>query len=198
MPSGIAGTQPSGTGGSAAPENVQIELYGGYSLTSYAGVGFQENEVATMAVSVNGQADTKPADFKAEINWGDGASWDPGSLVYQGTNGNFAEYIIKGSHVYQTADTAIPIVIYVAGPDGTSVSLEPNDLDHANVTAMPSGLPGTQPPGPASPSAPADVQIELYGGYSLRLESGCRLREQRSRDDRRLGERPGRPDGERL
>ncbi len=101
----------------------QIELYGAYSISSYEGVGFQENEVATMQASLNGQPDTSKGDFQAAIKWGDGGS-SSGDFVYVGTNGSFAEYIVKGSHVYQSAGTAIPINMTVTGPGGASVSLD--------------------------------------------------------------------------
>ena len=157
--------------------NDQIQLSGGYTLNSYAGVGFQENQVATMQVQVNGQADPTLSDFHAQINWGDSASWTSGDLVYQGTNGSWADYIIKGSHVYQKADSNIPIVIYVTGPDGTSASFDSNDIDYAEVLAMPSGIPGTQPSATANPTAPADVQIQLSGGYTLNSYAGVGFQE---------------------
>ena len=140
MPSGIPGTQPSASANPTAPANVQIQLYGSYTLNSYAGVGFQENEVATMQVQVNGQPDTTLSDFHAQINWGDSASWNSGDLVYQGTNGGWADYIIKGSHVYQKPGTDIPIVLYVTGPDDTSATFYQNDIDYANVTPNPNAI----------------------------------------------------------
>ena len=177
MPSGIPGTQPSATANPTAPADVQIQLSGGYTLNSYAGVGFQENQVATMQVQVNGQADATLSDFHPQINWGDSASWTSGDLVYQGTNGSWADYIIKGSHVYQRADSNIPIVIYVTGPDGTSATFGSNDIDYAEVLAMPSGIPGTQPSATANPTAPADVQIQLSGGYTLNSYAGVGFQE---------------------
>ena len=104
--------------------NVQIQLYGSYTLNSYAGVGFQENEVATMQVQVNGQPDINKGDFQAQIQWGDGKS-STGDLVYLGTNGGWADYLIKGSHVYQNTGTDIPITLTVTGPGGTSASFLP-------------------------------------------------------------------------
>ncbi len=89
---------------------------------------------------MSGQADQTASDFNAEINWGDSSTWDTGTLVYQGINGNFAEYEIEGSHVYQKTGTDIPIVLYVTGPDGTSVSSYPNDIDSANVAANPNAI----------------------------------------------------------
>jgi len=176
MPSGIPGTQPSAGANSSAPANVQIQLAGAYTLDSYAGVGFQENEVATMQVQVNGQADETLSDFHAQVNWGDSASWDSADLVYMGTNGNWADYLIKGSHVYQKPNTNIPIVVYATGPDGTSTAFYPNDIDSADVVAMPSGIPGTQP-GAGGNSTPADVQIQLYGAYTLSSYAGVGFQE---------------------
>lgn len=167
MPSGIPGKQPPATSNGAAPENVQIAVYGSYTLESYVGVGFQENEVATMQVSVNGQADGNLSDFHALINWGDSASWDQGDLVFQGSSGTASTYLIKGSHVYQNAYSDLPIVIYVTGPDGTSDTLQPNDLDYADVVPMPSGIAGTQPPATSNGAAPENVQIAVYGSYTL-------------------------------
>ena len=177
MPSGIPGTQPTAPAGPSAPTNTQILLYGAYTLDSYAGVGFQENEVGTVQVAVNGQPYTTQSNLQAQINWGDSASWSMGDLVYEGTSGNYADYIIKGSHVYQTPDTSIPIVVYFTGPDGTSASFATNDIDYANVTAMPSGIPGTQPSAPASPSAPTNTQILLYGAYTLDSYAGVGFQE---------------------
>ncbi len=140
MPSGIAGTEPPATSNGAAPEIVQIAVYGSYTLNSYAGVGFQNEEVGTIQVSVNGEADPNPGDFHAEINWGDSASWDPGQITYQGSSGTASTFIITGSHVYQKPGTNIPIVVYVTGPDGTSTDFPTNDLDYANVSPNPNGM----------------------------------------------------------
>src|SRR5208282_1733617 len=52
--------------------NVQLSLSPVGEVNSYAGVGFKENEVATLAVSVNGEGDPNPGDFQASIQWGDG------------------------------------------------------------------------------------------------------------------------------
>ena len=280
MPSGIAGTRPSAENNGVAPANVQIDVSGGYGLTSYAGVGFQENDVATFgrnstasptltrAISMpkstgataprgirpmsfsrepihhgglsrqgqpclpehrdqlshrdlchrsrrnqrpvrheqpryrrglahaqrhprhpalrgkqrpgSGQcpdrrvrgirpdllcrhrlpgkhrgdlrgnqqpARRQPERFPAQINWGDSASWQPTDIVYEGTNTPWADYLVKGSHIYEKTGTDIPIVIYVTGPDGTSVLFATNNLDSSTVLANPNpyliGDPGT-------------------------------------------------------
>ena len=54
----------------------------------------------------------------------------------------FADYLVKGTHVYSQANSNIPIVVYVNGPDGTSAS---GQTALAAVTNMPSGIPGTAP-----------------------------------------------------
>jgi hypothetical protein len=178
MPSGIAGAQPSAAANPAAPANVKLQIYGAYTLTSYAGVGFQENEVATMQAQVDGQPDETLSDLHAQINWGDSAAWDSADLVYMGTSGNWADYLIKGSHVYQKAKTNIPIVVYTTGPDGTSTAFSPNDIDSADVTAMPSGIPGTQPALGATTMPPADVKLELYGAYTINSYAGAGFQNQ--------------------
>lgn len=165
MPSGIAGTAPPTIGTSAAPEAVVLNVDGGYSVVTFAGVGFQENDVASFSATVNGVPDTTLSDFHAQINFGDTASWTTGDLVNLG-NG---QYLVKGTHVYKTADVNIPIVVYVTGPDGTSASEE---TASANVMKMPSGIPGTKPPTTTNSSAPENVVLNLDGGYSVSSVAG--------------------------
>jgi hypothetical protein len=101
--------------------NVQFTLYSLGTVSSYAGVGFQENRVGFFHVSVNGQGDPILSDFHAEINWGDSASWSAGDLVFQGMDSQFPRFDVLGSHVYDQAG-GYPLVVYVTGPDGTSIS----------------------------------------------------------------------------
>jgi hypothetical protein len=175
MPSGIPGTQPPATATTSSPADVQLSLTGGGPVGSYAGVGFQENPVANLSVSVNGQADPYLSDFHVEINWGDSDSWTSGDLVYQYSSGGWSYYLIKGSHIYQQAASAVPIVVYVTGPDGTSVSRQ---TWIADVSYMPSGIPGTQPPAAATTSPPADVQLSLTGGGPVDSYAGVGFQEQ--------------------
>ncbi len=172
MPSGMTGTQPPASANSMPPANVQIQVSGSPGLSSYAGVGFQENDVGTMLVQVNGQPDTTLSDFHAQINWGDSASWTAGDLVYQGSDSVWAHYLIKGSHVYQNPDSDFPIVVYVTGPDGTSASLSPSDVVSSQVWAMPNGKPGALPPATARSMPPANVQINLAGSCGLSCSAG--------------------------
>ena len=161
MPSSIPGTPPSPLTNGMQPANVELGLGGYGTVYSYAGVGFQENELATLQVQLNGQADPNLSDFHVQINWGDRAAWTTGDLVYTGTSGDWAEYMIKGSHVYQQANTNIPIVVYVTGPDGTSLS---DQTASADVVAMPSSIPGTPPSLLTNGMQPANVELGL-GGY---------------------------------
>ncbi len=144
MPSGIPGTAPP-QGSYVQAEDVQLgftTVVGG-TIDSYTGVGFQENPVASFEAKVIGQPDSTLSDFRAQINWGDDNTWTTGELVYEGNNGSFADFTVKGSHVYTQSNQNIPIVVYITGPDGTSVSYSPTN---ASVTPMPSGIPGTAPP----------------------------------------------------
>ena len=174
MPSGIPGTQPSSLNSGMAPANVVLQLGSATPINSYAGVGFQENEVATLAASLNGEADTTLGDFHAQINFGDSADWTTGDLVFINQNGGFGEYIIKGSHVYTQANTNIPIVVYATGPDGTSVSAQ---TTYANVANMPSGISGTQPSSLNSGMAPANVVLQLGSATPINAYAGVGFQE---------------------
>jgi predicted chitinase len=170
MPSGIPGTVPPSQGTPTAAADVQIQVLAGSTIHSYAGVGFRENVVANLAISLNGQPDPSLSGVHAEINWGDSASWTKGDLVYMGNNGSFADYLIKGSHVYAKANgNGIPIVVYASGPDGTSTS---DQTSTAYVAPMPSGIPGTVPPTQGTPTTASDVQIELLAASSIQSFAG--------------------------
>jgi hypothetical protein len=174
IPSGLRGTVPPPLGTPTAPANVQMELFTSASVQSFAGVGFRQNVVATLAVSQNGQPYPSLGHVHAQINWGDSASWTTGDLVYLGNNGNYANYLVKGSHVYKQANgNGIPIVVYASGPDSTSTS---EQTSTAYVATMPSGIPGTVPPPLGTPTAAADVQIELFTASSIQSFAGVGFR----------------------
>ncbi len=174
VPSGFRGTVPPPQGTPTAPADVQIELFSAASVQPFAGVGFRRNVVASLAVSLNGQPYPNLGHVHAQINWGDSASWTTGDLVYMGNNGNFADYLVKGSHVYKQANgNGLPIVVYASGPDGTSTS---DQTSTAYVATMPSGIPGTVPPSLGTPTAAADVQIELFTVSSIQSFAGVGFR----------------------
>jgi hypothetical protein len=174
MPSGIAGAQPNPTANSSAPEDVQLQIMSAGAINSYVGVGFQENDLGYILAQVNGQADTILSHFHAQVNWGDSSSWNKADLVYEGVNGNWAEYLIKGSHTYDTAGTNIPIVLFAQGPDGTSISAQ---TCSANPTDMPSGFPGTLPAPNTNSSLPEDVQFQLMSAGSISANVGIPLKQ---------------------
>jgi predicted chitinase len=170
MPSGIPGTVPPSQGTPTAAADVDIQVFTSSTIQSYAGVGFRENVVANLAISLNSQPDPNLSDVHAEINWGDSASWTKGDLVYMGNNGSFADYLVKGSHVYaNTNGNGIPIVVYASGPDGTSTTYQTST---AYVAPMPSGIPGTVPPSQGTPTAAADVDIQLFTASTIQSFAG--------------------------
>jgi hypothetical protein len=127
MPSGLPGKAPVTPTPTMAPSNVHMYLQtlgSGQYVNSYAGVGFQENVVGRLYSQLNGQADPSLADFHAQINWGDSSTWSAADLVYVGNSSGYAEFLVKGSHVYQQTENDVPIVVYANGPDGTSTSYQ--------------------------------------------------------------------------
>jgi hypothetical protein len=178
MPSHGAVNPPTPISNPATPENVSLYMTTCSNGTitnnpattacianTFTGVGFQENVVGYLYVSLNGQPyDEEDLISKAvQINWGDGASWSTGDLVDLGAggyNGSYEEYAIKGTHTYQQTNplNGFPIVVYAQGPDGTSASgLTATDF----VSPMPSHL-AVNPPASISPKDfPADVSLYL-------------------------------------
>src|SRR5262249_13926254 len=64
------------------PGNVTVELgLGSSALSSFAGVGLQENVLATVSGMISGQSDLTPTDYKAQINWGDSNQWFDADLA---------------------------------------------------------------------------------------------------------------------
>jgi hypothetical protein len=148
-----------------------LQFQGLQIFSSYAGVGFQETPVAVLQAQVNGAPDTNPADFQAQISWGDGTS-SKGDLVYTGSANGFADYLIKGSHTYQQTGGNISISTTATGPDNTTITGVTADTD---VFGMPSFIPGT-PPAPVTPSAPPeDVVLTLQGSITLNSNAGAPL-----------------------
>jgi Putative Ig domain len=173
MPSGIPGTQPESDSGAGQPENVSITFGQVGTINTYAGVGFDRNEVATLYASLNNKPDANLDDFQAQINWGDDDSWTPAELVYVGSNTSQAEYLVKGSHIYSTPSTGMPFVIYATGPDGTSASASERG---ALVSEMPSGLPGT-PPESTETGEAENVQLTLGTTGNISAHVGVGLQD---------------------
>jgi hypothetical protein len=178
MPSNLTGTQPQPIANPTAAGNVSVQLSTCLNsvptgnpgdtpgiANSYAGVGFQDNIVGYLDVSVNGQRypGLNNLPNAVQINWGDSTSWDTASLVDMGidpTNSSYEEYEIKGSHVDQQPSPSggYDVVVYAQGPDSTSLSAL---VATANVYLMPSNLDGTQPQPITNPTAAKDVSLGL-------------------------------------
>jgi hypothetical protein len=130
MPSGIPGTPPPQSTKSIPPSDVSFILAGGTTIVSSAGVGFTNKGVASFEGFVNGKLDMNSSDFHAQINWGDSNKWTSGTIVPLPGSSNSLQ--VLGSHAYTQPGT-FPIVVYVTGPDGTSVS---NRMDSAVVQLL--------------------------------------------------------------
>jgi Putative Ig domain len=148
---------------------VSLQLTNIVGINSFAGVGFQENVVTNdLEVSVNGKPDLNKSDFQAKINWGDGGS-STGDLVNIGSDLQHAFYLIKGTHIYDQPGTNIPINVTVTGPDSASTSAL---TCYADVSPMPSGIPGI-PPSPSTTSmSPANVQLKLSNIVGINATAG--------------------------
>ncbi|MGO9469467.1 MAG: hypothetical protein ACLQVF_35555, partial [Isosphaeraceae bacterium] len=127
-------------------------------LSSFVGVGFSLNPVAEILEIYNGQGDDNPSDYRAQINWGDSASWDTGvSLVALGIDSaNVGHVLVKASHVYAQQGT-YDITVSVSGPDGQTAS---------DVTATATALPM-----PDASSEPITVPTTYKGAEPLAYEN---------------------------
>src|SRR5262249_34800700 len=116
---------------------------------------------------------TQPADFKININWGDGEE-SVGDKYLAGISGIYGNFVIKGTHVYHEQNgIGIPILVTVTGPDGTNQTAQ---LNRAYVMPMPSGIPGIEPKKYAG-DAPAEL-VEVShpsGGGTLNAYAGVNV-----------------------
>ena len=129
VPTAYEGAEPLGS--------VSLVLQPGYQISSYVGVGFSLNPVAEIRGNYNGQPDQDVSDYHAQINWGDGNTWDTKTaLVSSGTDAFWGLVVVEGSHVYQQAGT-YDVVVYVTGPDGQTIS---DDTASATVSPNPNSL----------------------------------------------------------
>jgi RHS repeat-associated protein len=165
MPSGIAGTPPNATTSSLPPSNVRLNLSPVSSISSFVGVGFQENVTAGLNGSLNGQLDPKISDYQAQINWGDSDQWLTADLASANPSPGF---LVKGSHIYTQAGN-YHVVVYAQGPDGTSISSETTS---AIVRQMPNGIAGIPPDATSSSLPPSNVQLNLSPVSSISAIAG--------------------------
>ena len=134
----------------------------------YAGVGFQENDIASLNGYVNGQADLKVSDYHAQINWGDSNQWDMADLASANPGSPGSGFLVKGSHIYAQAGT-YHVVVYAQGADGTSTSRETVRI---TVSQMPSGIPGTPPNPVATSLPPSNVRVDLSSEPGFSAKAG--------------------------
>jgi hypothetical protein len=143
-----------------------LSLQRGYSIGSYAGVGFALNPVTQISGTFNGQADDHPSDYQVKIDWGDGASSDTSTtLVAGGVNGSVGYVLVKGTHIYKQQGT-YNITVSATGPDGQTVS---DNTATATVSPMPDAAsqPITVPKTYSGAEAPAYEALSLQRGYSI-------------------------------
>src|SRR5262249_14904457 len=134
LPAGLPGIEPPSVASSQAPTNVQVSLIGGYSISSYAGVGFRENLVAGLSGNLNRVPDPHAGDFHAFVNWGDSSQWFPADVA-PNTGGAGPSFLVKAGHVYAQANQQYPVVVYAIGPDGTSVTSQTAGVRVSNLPA---------------------------------------------------------------
>ncbi len=159
-------TVPMAYSGAEALAYESLSLQGEGSISSYVGVGFSLNPVAQIVGTYSGQADDTVSDYKAQINWGDGNTWDTtASLVPGGTIGEDGFVLVKGSHIYKQQGT-YDITVYVTGPDGQTIS---DDTATATVVPMPDAAsqPITVPKAYSGAKALAYESLSLQGEGSI-------------------------------
>jgi len=89
-------------------------------FTTYAGVGFNRDQVAVFSSKFHGENDTDITHFKAQLNYGDGKYWFDADITRKGTS--TINYVVKTrDHVY-TAAGSYPITLFLTGYDGTTIS----------------------------------------------------------------------------
>lgn len=145
------------------------------TILTYAGVGFQQNGVAGLTGTVNNQVDNNIGDFSAQINWGDNTGWQNASLAVNNGGGEFSStFIVKGSHVYNTVGT-YAIEVQATGPGNTTS--QPQQVGDANVSNMPSGIPGITPPNVNNPLGPSNVSVSIQPDGTLLSYAGVGFQE---------------------
>ena len=159
MPSGIPGIAPIPITPPLPPSNVSVQLFGEPTIFAYAGVGFKENVLASFNGTLNGNQDLTISDYTAQVNWGDSNQWQTVSVA-PNSGVPSQPFLVKGSHVYVTANQTYQVVVFLQGPDGTSTTDQSVSVD---VSAMPNSVVGI-PPNPITPPLPpSDVGVQLFG-----------------------------------
>jgi len=160
LPNSYGGAQPLGDVDMSLATAVGSNPGNEFPIVAFAGVGFALNPVAQIQGYYNGQFDDTLSDYHAQINWGDGPSWDTNVGLTLASSTGYV--LVKGSHDYQSRGTH-DVTVYVTGPDGQTIS---DSTAWVDVTPMPD-----------SASIPPEVPTsytgsEPLGDVALGLESG--------------------------
>ena len=153
---------------------VTLTIYGETAISSFTGVGFRNNPVAMVDGYVNGAQDTNPADYSAQIDWGDGGGWQAGQVVPNGA-GTSVPLIVQGTHVYEDGGSHA-VQVMLTGPDGQTSTQQ---TCTAYSTPMPSTLsnPPDSPTNWQASQAPSEATLALNGVSAISSFSGVGFRE---------------------
>jgi PKD repeat protein len=124
---------------------------------------------ANLIGTLNGLPDSKPGDYRAEIDWEGNGQFEPADIVKTASG----SLVVKGSHVYDQQGTYDVLVIAV-GPGG---STDAEETAKVIVTDMPSGIPGTPPDPQPALLPPSDVTVSLGGFYQFTSFAGVGFQE---------------------
>jgi hypothetical protein len=149
-----------------------VTLAGEASLpNSFAGVGFKLQPVALVTGLVNNVADVNAGDYTATIYWGDGQT-SPGFVCVQPPTTQPNSLLIKGSHIYASAQLNYPISVNVVGPQGYTAFSQTSSCNVFNMPFATPG-PGIDPPAASGgPMAPGDDNFSVMGTNELSAYAG--------------------------
>jgi RHS repeat-associated protein len=141
-----------------------ISLFPGGPIYTYAGVGFEENAVASVIGYPNGRRDLPDLDashYAVKIDWGDGTPLDtvpPGDIPKSHDVGYL---LVKGSHIYKSKGKYYIQVQATWLVDGSTKSY--GTAFASVMDTLPSGFPGKPPPQWQSPPLPpSDVEVGFH------------------------------------
>ena len=161
---------PTRTPAPTATARGTVSLGGFYSLQSFAGVGFEENVVASLQGTLNGLSDSVPTDYQAQIDWEGTGTFQAADIIKTGSG----TLVVKGSHVY-TQQKTFNVTVKATGPAG---STDTQNTASVTVSLMPSGIPGTAPTPLSYALQPTDVTVSPGGFYSLKQYAGVGFEKQ--------------------
>jgi GH24 family phage-related lysozyme (muramidase)/PKD repeat protein len=135
MPSGLGGSKPTAQPRSMPSSDVDVNVSSVSGFSAYAKVPLVDRVVAGVTGYLNDVKQTDPGLFHAQVNWGDSTSWSPARVEASGS-GTSIVFSVVASHTY-TKVGDYPVVVYVNGPDGTSVAV---NSTHVSVSLSPTPI----------------------------------------------------------